>query len=194
MAWYPGMDGGKALGELLFGDANFSGKLPITWPARWDDEPVFASGTTTPMDYYLGYRHFDNAKITPLYPFGHGLSYTQFEYANLKVPCSDVSQGGVVEVEADVTNTGMVAGEEVAMLFVSYPETKARRPAKELKGFYRVALDPGQTKRVKIPLRISDLKLWDSGANAWKIESGTVQVSVGPSAADLPLHDSFSVR
>lgn len=194
MAWYPGMDGGRALGELLFGDKSFSGKLPITWPKRWEDEPVFSTGTTTSMDYHLGYRHFDKNDVAPLFPFGHGLSYTKFAYSNLQVPCSDVTVGGVVEVSVEVENQGMRAGDESVLLFVSYPKTTARRPAKELKGFYRVSLDPGQKKRVKIPVRVSDLKYWDMGASSWKVETGEVKVMVGPNAAELSLSDSFTVR
>jgi beta-glucosidase len=194
MAWYPGMDGGNALGELLFGAAAFSGKLPITWPKRWEDEPVFSSGATTAMDYYLGYRYFDSKAIEPLFPFGHGLSYTTFEYKNLQLPCSDASKDSVVQVGVEVSNTGAVRGDEIAFLFVSYPQTTQRRGLKELKGFYRVSLDPGQTKRITIPLRISDLKYWDMAQNRWNIESGPVQVSVGPSAARLPLTDTFLVN
>jgi beta-glucosidase len=97
-------------------------------------------------------------------------------------------------VKVDITNTGSVAGDEVAFLFVSYPGSAARRPAKELKGFYRVSLSPGQTKRVTIPLRVSDLKYWNTSANAWAVESGTVQIMVGPSSADLPLQDTMTVK
>jgi beta-glucosidase len=194
MAWYPGQDGGNALGQLLFGDAAFSGTLPITWPRRWEDEPPFSSGTTTAMDYYLGYRHFDVKAIEPLFPFGHGLSYTSFEYKNLSVPCSTASKDAVVQVALEVSNTGAKAGDEIVFLFVSYPATRARRPLKELKGFYRVSLEPGQTKRVTIPLRVSDLKYWDMAANRWNIESGPVKVMVGSSAARLPLEDTFTVE
>lgn len=193
MAWYPGMVGGEALGKLLFGDASFSGKLPITWPKRWEDEPVFNAGSTTAMDYYLGYRHFDLKGIEPLYPFGHGLSYTTFEYKNLQVPCSDAAKDAVVQVGVDVSNTGTVKADEIILLFVSYPGTKARRPIKELKGFYRVSIDPGVTKHVTIPLRVSDLKYWDQAANRWNIESGPVKVMVGGSAARLTLEDTFTV-
>jgi beta-glucosidase len=193
MAWYPGMVGGKALGALLFGDENFSGKLPISWPKRWEDLPTFSSPGTTVMDYYLGYRRFDHEAIEPLYPFGHGLSYTAFEYSNLQLPCTDVTKQGVVDVRVDVKNTGAVAGDEVVLLFVSYPESKARRPQKELKGFYRVSLSPGQTKQVTIPLRVSDLKYWDMTASKWVVESGTLKVHVGPSAASLPLSETVPV-
>ncbi len=194
MAWYPGMDGGRALGELLFGDASFSGKLPISWPNKWTDEPTFNGGTTTQMDYYLGYRYFDKNKVTPLFPFGHGLSYTTFLYRYLQVPCSDVTKKGVVNIQADVTNTGKVKGDEVSFLFVSYPNTTARRPVKELKGFHRVSLDPGQTKRITFPVRVSDLKYWDGATNAWQVESGPVAIMVGPSSADLPLKDTMIVK
>jgi beta-glucosidase len=199
MAWYPGMVGGTALGKLLFGDANFSGKLPITWPKSLADEPTFAdpSGRTT-MDYYLGYRWFDNKGTQPLYPFGYGMSYTTFTYSNLQVPCSTVNQDGLVNVQVDVTNTGTAKGDEVVFLFVSYPNTKARRPAKELKGFYRVSLEAmgtaGNSKRITIPLRVSDLKYWDMGMSKWVVESGAVKVMVGGSSATLPLSDTFMVN
>jgi len=194
MAWYPGMVGGRAIGELLFGAKNFSGKLPITWSAVADFPPFRDSGAATKMDYDLGYRHFDRKNITPLYPFGHGLSYTKFEYSNLAVPCSTVTKNGVVEVKVNVSNTGMVAGDETAMLFVSYPMSAARRPVRELKGFYRVSLEAGQTKQITIPLRIADLKYWDMTSNSWVVESGPVQIQVGPNARTLPLMDTVTVN
>jgi beta-glucosidase len=205
MAWYPGMTGGKALGSLLMGDANFSGKLPLTWPASWNDEPEFANASgTTAMGYYLGYRWFDQpGKAKPLFPFGAGLSYSTFSYSNLQVPCSDVAKDGVVNVTVDVANTGTQPGDEVVFLFVSYPSAGAvRRPVKELKGFTRVTLaapDPtnpsnGSAKRVTIPLRVKDLKYWDMTSNAWAVQTGPVQVMVGPSSDKLTLMDTFTVK
>jgi beta-glucosidase len=194
MAWYPAQDGGKALGELLFGDANFSGKLPVTWPKAWADEPTFNAGTSTNMDFYVGYKYFDHYNKAPLYPFGYGLSYTSFKYEFLGVPCSDVTKGGVVNVTAQITNTGTVAGDEVAFLFVSYPGSKVRRPVKELKGFHRVTLAPGVAKRITFPLRISDLKYWDTTSNSWQVESGTVQIMVGGSSTSLPLMDTMVIK
>lgn len=194
MAFYPGMEGGTALGELLFGDKNFGGKLPVTWPASWNDEPVFSSGTTAAMDYNLGYRYFDQKGLAPLYPFGHGLSYANFEYKNLRVPCSDATSGGVVDVAVEVTNTAGIRGDEIVMVFVAYPQSKVRRSPKELKGFYRVSLEPGQTKRVTVPLRVADLKFWDTASSSWQIESGPVQVLVGPNAGQLTLKDTFTVQ
>ena len=187
MAWYPGQVGGKALGRLLFGDANFSGKLPFSWPASEADEPTFASTSgTTPMDYYLGYRWFDNQGKTPLRSFGYGLSYTTFTYSNLQVPCSTVAKDGVVNVTVDVANNSSVAGDETVFLFVSYPGTTARRPAKELKGYRRVSLAAkgtvGDAKRVTIPLRVKDLKYWNMTSSQWVVETGAVKVIVAPSA------------
>jgi len=194
MAWYPGQQGGAALGQLLFGKASFSGKLPFTWPAQLSDEPAFSQGNQEQMGYYVGYQYFDNMNIKPLYPFGHGLSYTTFQYENLFVPCSTVTQNGVVNVTADIQNTGTMAGAETAFLFVSYPNAPARRPAKELKGFFRVTLAPGETRRVTFPIRVADLKYWDSNANAWAPPSGAVNIMVGPSSDNLPLTGSTTVQ
>jgi beta-glucosidase len=194
MAWYPGQDGGHALGDLLFGNANFSGKLPVTWPNSWNDEPAFtgANGQTT-MGYYVGYKYFDQMGTAPLYPFGYGLSYTTFTYANLEVPCSTVTTGSVVNVQADVTNTGTVDGDEVSFLFVSYPNTAQRRPKKELKGFHRATIKAGETVRITIPLRVEDLKYWDTTSHSWKWENGPVEIMVGGSSAQLPLTDTMTV-
>jgi beta-glucosidase len=198
MAWYPGQDGGRALGQLLFADAgaNFSGKLPVTWPVSWNDEPQFAdSSSTTKMDYYVGYSFFDNAGKKPLFPFGYGLSYTTFKYEYIAVPCSSVTKNGVVEVQVAVTNTGPVAGDEVSFLFVSYPSsTMPRRPLKELKGFHRGTIDPGKTLQFTIPLRVSDLRYWDDGSKAWQVQSGAYQIQVGPSSDNLPLKDTLTVQ
>jgi len=193
MAWYPGMVGGTALGQLLFGQVNFSGKLPISWPNALSDLPTFNGGASTTMDYYLGYRYFDHAAKTPLYPFGYGMSYTSFAYSNLVVPCGTTTKNSVVNVSVDVTNTGTVAGDEVVMLFVSFPNTTARRSVKELKGFARVTLAAGAKQTVTIPVRVSDLKYYDN-TNGWTVESGTVKVMVGGSSASLPLSDTFTVN
>ncbi len=196
MAWYPGQQGGDALGQLLFGKANFSGKLPFTWPAQWTDEPPFASGTLTDS-YYIGYAWFDNMKIKPLYAFGYGMSYTKFAYSNLSIPCSSVTSSAVVPVTVDITNTGTVQGDETAFLFVSYPQSppNVRRPLKQVKSFARVSLMPGETQRVSLPVRVADLKYWDMVVtNSWQPASGPVQVLVGPSSDNLPLTATFNVQ
>jgi beta-glucosidase len=145
------------------------------------------------MDYYLGYRYFDHAgtALTPAsgsFPFGYGLSYTQFTYHDLQVPCSTVNKDGTVDVSVQVTNTGTVAAPETVFLFVSYPgSANANRSGatyKELKGYRRTpAIPAGQTATIPIHLRVKDLKYWDTGSSSWKVESGTVKVYVAPSSA-----------
>ncbi len=181
MAWYGGMRVGEALGQLLWGQANFGGKLPISW-GRYSDYPVFKApkGATT-ADYFLGYRYFDKFGITPVLPFGHGLSYTTFAYSNLQIGCSGASEGAVIPVYVDVTNTGTMAGDEIVFLFASFPNSKASRRTtiKELKGFTRVSLNPGEKKQVMIPVRLKDLDYFDQTTNKWVVEDGPVTFMVG---------------
>jgi beta-glucosidase len=179
---------------------SFSGKLPITWPAALADLPPFSGNggnpQTTEMSYYLGYRWFDTQGKVPLFPFGHGLSYTTFEYSNLYVPCTTVTAGGVVKVQVDVKNTGAWDGEEVVFAFVGFPgSTVPKRVAgyKELKGFQRALIKAGEAVRVTIPIRVSDLWYWDDASKSQKVAPGEVQVLVGGSSASLPLTGSFTV-
>jgi beta-glucosidase len=143
------------------------------------------------MDYYVGYRYYDNSGKTPKFAFGYGLSYTQFAYSNLVVPCGTASRSAVVNVSVDVTNSGTVAGDEVVFLFTSYPGATGKRPTKELKGFARVSLAAGAKQTVTIPLRVSDIKFWD-GNGPWSYPS-SVKVMVGPSSDKLQLSDTFTV-
>lgn len=208
MAWYPGQRGGEALGDLLWGQVggvsyNFGGKLPFTW-SKLSDYDLFngagnsASGSTV-FHYYAGYRWFDNKAITPTFAFGYGLSYTTFEYRKLQLGCSSMSQGAVLPVYVNVANTGTVPGDEVVMVFVSFPDTTARRPAKELKGFARVSLQPGEEKQVEIPVRLSDLDYFQVDPNNpsgghWVVESGPIQIMVGGSSTNLPLMATVNVN
>jgi beta-glucosidase len=194
MAWYPGERAGEALARLLFGQANFAGRLPVTWPTSLDQFPAFSEGDTTVMDYYLGYRWFDERGLEPLYAFGYGLSYSAFEYERLHIPCADVSSDGLIQIEVDVRNVAGPAGDEVVQVYASYPDTTARRSVKELKGFARIRLEPGEGKRVNIPLRIRDLKYWDMNVNDWVIEKGPVLLQVGPSSDNLPLSQTVTVN
>jgi beta-glucosidase len=200
MAWYPGMQGGTALGRLLFGDVNFTGKLPVTWDTTVSHWPVFAgtpggASTDTTMGYYVGYQYFDTngTALTPSqgsFPFGYGLSYTTFRYENLQVPCTTVPPDGIVPVTVDVFNQSPVAGSETVFLFVQYPRSSVSNRAgasyKELKGFYRVSLaamgTSGDGKRITIPVRVKDLRYWNTSTNAWATEAGTVKVIVAPNA------------
>ena len=189
MAWYPGMVGGEAMGILLFGQANFSGKLPFTW-SKLADFGLFNGGGTTNFDYYLGYRLFDKKQMTPLFPFGYGLSYTTFDYRRVQLGCSDMSKGALLPVVVNVANTGKVAGDEVVMVFVAFPETQARRSIKELKGFARVHLEAGEERQVTVPIRLSDLDYFQPDSPSattgkWVVESGNIQILVGGSSATL---------
>lgn len=187
MAWYPGQLGGVALGQLLFGQVNFSGKLPVTWSTVASDWPVFSvtGQTTTEMSYYLGYRWFDKYAKKPLYPFGHGLSYTTYRYENVVVPCNDVKPDANIPVTVDVFNTGEMDGDEIVMVFVRFLDPApagVQRSIKELKAFRRVNLTKGQGKRVTIDLRASDLKVYDPTSKTMKVPTGRVQILVGPSS------------
>jgi len=197
MAWYPGMVGGRAIGDLLMGVANFSGKLPMTWPKNWSDEPTFTDGAGVDVPYDHGYRHFDRNGLTPLFPFGFGLSYTTFAYDSLQLGCSDITRGGVLPVVVNVSNPGTVPGDEVIFVFTSFEgatrNSEHPAPVKELKAFYRVHLEPNEAKQVTIPLRMSDLKYWDTSTGSWAVDTGTLNIQVGPNAANLPLTASVPV-
>jgi beta-glucosidase len=199
MAWYPGQRGGAALAKLLWGKSNFSGKLPFTWAKNQGDYDTWNGNGTTTFNYYVGYGWFDYMKITPLFPFGYGLSYTTFDYRKLQLGCSDMSKGAVLPVVVNVANTGSVAGDEVAMVWVSYPETTARRRAKELKGFARVHLEAGEEKQITIPVRLSDLDYFQVDApgattGKWVVESGNIKIMVGGSSTSMPLSQTVLVH
>ena len=192
MAWYPGMVGGDAMGRLLWGQYqgdqyNFSGKLPFTW-GRLGDYPQFTGDNkTTNADYYLGYRYFDKNNITPVFPFGYGLSYTSFEYSNLQIGCTEMSQGAVMPVYVNVKNTGDRPGDEVVFLFASFPNSTATRRTtiRELKGFARVNLAAGQEKQIMIPVRLKDLDYYDQDKGQWVVESGAITIGVGGDPSHL---------
>ena len=188
------MEGGTAIASLIFGDINFSGRLIQTWPKRDEDEPLFGNHQDeTEFNFYHGYRHFDHNKIEPLYPFGFGLSYTSFEVSNLVVPCSTVSAAGKLNVTVDVKNKGKVAGAEIVQAYVGYPDSTARRPAKELKGFARVELKPGESKTVTISIRVEDLAYYDEKSSAWIVENLKHRLMVGHNANNLPLTGEFTI-
>jgi beta-glucosidase len=194
MAWYPGMEGGNALGELIFGDHNFSGKLIQTWPIALEDEPLFGNHQDeTKFEYFHGYRHFDAKGIEPLFPFGFGMSYTTYEYSNLSVPCDVVTEGGRLAVSFDVKNTGTVDGAEVAQVYVGYPNSDQGRPKVELKGFARVEIKAGETKTVEVALKVADLAYYDAGKGRWVVEHLQHTVNVGPNARSFPLTATFEV-
>jgi beta-glucosidase len=184
MAWYPGMEGGRALADLLLGRSVPSGKLPCVFP-RSDSQLPFFDRDATSIEYglYHGYRLMDRLGHRPAFPFGFELSYTTFEYRNLELDRDIVGGDGTLRVSVDIANTGAVTGEEVAQLYVGYDESRVERPVKELKGFIRVRLEPGETRRVTLALPARRLAYYDEGQAGWVVESVAYPVYVGPSSA-----------
>jgi len=186
--FYPGQEGGNAFAALLFGDQNFSGKLPFTVAKSPDDYPAFQN--TTPgdatVDYFHGYRKIEHDAKTPRFWFGFGMSYTKYTYGDVKVLCSaGITADGALNVEIPVTNAGTVAGEEIVQLYIGYPSTKQRRPTKELKAFKRVKLGPGEMQAVQFSVPARDMAYW--GTDGWKVETGMHNVLIGPSADPMTL-------
>ncbi|GAB4245572.1 MAG: glycoside hydrolase family 3 N-terminal domain-containing protein [Acidobacteriota bacterium] len=188
MAWYFGMEGGRALPRVLFGDVNPSGRLPFTIPTDETQLPPFDPyAPEVEYGYYHGYTLLDKTGQTPAFPFGYGLSYTQFEYANLQVAAPEVGVGDVIRVSVDVSNVGARAGKEVVQLYVGFENSTVERPIRLLRGFAKVALAPGETKRVELEVPVRDLAYYDPDSGEWKVEAVTYPVFVGPSsrAGDL---------
>jgi beta-glucosidase len=185
-SWFPGEEGGTALAEVLLGDTNPSGRLPATFERRFEDNPVHDSYYTEPgtkrivykEGLFVGYRGYEKNGTKPLFAFGHGLSYTTFGFGELTITPAK-SADGKVEVSFDVTNTGSRAGAEVAQLYVSEKAPKVPRPAKELKGFAKVQLKPGETKRVTIALDPRSFSYYDVRSKQWRAEAGTFEILVG---------------
>lgn len=200
-AWYPGQEGGRALAQLLFGDFSPSGKLPVTFERRIEDGAAYrnyAPDAEGKISYregvFLGYRHFDKAGTRPLFPFGHGLSYTQFKYGNLALTPDVVAVDGVVTVAFDLTNQGKREGAEVAQVYVGDRHAPVPRPPKELKGFAKVKLGPGQTKRVQIELNRRAFSYFDDKAMQWKAAPGEFDILVGSSAQQIELRGKTTLK
>jgi beta-glucosidase len=177
-AWYPGQAGGQAIADVLFGDYNPAGRLPVTFYRDVKDLPPFE-------DYAMQGRTYRFFEGTPLYPFGHGLSYTTFRYARLRASAPTLADGGRVTVSVDVTNTGPRAGDEVVQLYVRHLGSRVSRPRKELRGYRRVALRPGETRTVSFPLEARSLAYWDAAADRWVVESGPIELQAGASSEDV---------
>ena len=217
--WYPGQEGGTAIADVLFGKHDPEGKLPVSFDRSWEENPSYKeyypiSGADTslhvtevgrpPVDYVIphvkyndklmvGYRYWTTTGKHPLFPFGFGLSYTTFAFSKLEAPAS-ATAGSSFEVSFDVTNTGGVAGAEVAQLYVSDPSAKVERPERELKGFEKITLAPGETKRVTLSLDARSFSYWDEGAHKWTIDPGKFVIRVGDSSENTPLHADVTLN
>jgi len=200
--WYPGQQGGTALAEILFGAVNPSGRLPATFERRREDNPSFANyypeGDSVRVVYkegiFVGYRGYEHTGVKPLFPFGYGLSYTTFKYANLSVAAAaNSSTGARYTVSFDLTNTGGRAGAEVAQVYVTDDHSKIARPAKELKGFAKVALQAGETRHVAIDLDSRAFAYFEPASKQWHIAGGNFGILVGRSTEEIVLKGSVAV-
>jgi len=218
-AWYPGMEGGYALADILFGDITPSGKLPVTFPKKLSDSPAHVSERTFPgvivestepdKDHpdhkwkdrkvyyderiYVGYRHFDTKDVEPLFPFGYGLSYTTFKLDNLKVSKKTITKDDILIISLDITNTGSRDGAEVVQLYVQDLQCSVDRPVKELKGFQKVALNPGEKKNISMELLHKDLQFYDVKSHQWIAEKGKFKILVGTSSRDIKCEEEFEL-
>ncbi|QHI69799.1 glycoside hydrolase family 3 C-terminal domain-containing protein [Tichowtungia aerotolerans] len=198
-SWYNGESAGTAVGRILFGDVNPSGRLPFTWPSHLEETPAHAVGSQTADDIYyneriyVGYRYYDKQSIQPQFPFGHGLSYTSFTYDNLTVePSKDKDYPLTASVT--VKNTGAVSGKETVQVYVSDPESSVDQPVKELAGFAKVDLKPGESKSVSIPLHWTAFQFFDPVSRVWKFEPGEFRIIAARSAEDLQMSIMISVN
>jgi beta-glucosidase len=202
-AWYPGQEGGTALAEILFGDTNPSGRLPVTFERRWEDNPVhdsyYPEANTKRVVYkegvFVGYRGYEHNGTKPLFPFGFGLSYTTFKYSNLSIKpiANNDSSGPRFEVSFDVQNTGTREGADVAQVYVGDTQTKVPRPGKELKGFVKVNLRPGETKKASVILDSRSFAYYDVNTKQWRVEPGDFKVLVGRSSEQIELNGKLTL-
>ncbi|MHA1291868.1 MAG: beta-glucosidase family protein [Promethearchaeota archaeon] len=223
-AWYAGMEAGNAIADILFGNINPSGKLPVTFPKKIADSPAHKSFRTYPglkrwesikegdvvvkhkyikinydhedkvyydEDILVGYRYFDTKNIEPLFPFGHGLSYTTFDYSNLKIDKKKISGNEELKIMVDIKNTGNLDGAEVVQLYLQDVECSVKRPLKELKRFKKIFLKSGQKETILFSLKKEDLSFFDEQSKSWKAEKGLFKVLIGSSSRDIRLEGEF---
>ncbi|TAH66218.1 MAG: glycosyl hydrolase, partial [Anaerolineaceae bacterium] len=190
-AYLSGQAVGGACVDILFGDVNPSAKLPETFPIKLEDNPsyLYYIGEKDVVEYkegiFVGYRYYDKKKMDVLFPFGHGLSYTTFEYSNLRLSSDKIKDNETVNVSVDITNTGKLMGKEVVQLYVSDKESTVIRPVKELKGFAKVKLEPGETKTVEFMLGKRAFAYWNTNIHDWHVETGDFEIMIGKSSRDI---------
>ncbi len=199
-AWYPGQEGGTALAEILFGTVNPSGRLPATFERRWQENPAhdyyYPTTGSNRIAYqegvFVGYRGYERRGVKPQFPFGHGLSYTTFRYGDLAIRPTN-ADGASCEVSFTVTNTGTRAGAVVPQLYVGDPKSTVPRPPKELKGFTKVRLEPGESRKVTLALHMRSLAFYDAAAGQWRAEAGAFQILIGDSSEQIALKGEFEL-
>lgn len=200
-AYLPGMGGGQALADILFGRVNPSGKLPLTFPRFLRDCPAYGNfpGEYGQVNYgeglYVGYRYYDKRVLEPLYPFGFGLSYTTFDIESVEMPDSvNLEAESAVQVYIQIKNTGHCFGKEVIQIYVEDVQCRLERPVKELKGFTKVALEPGEVKTVKISLHKKAFSFYDTRLGAWVVEPGIFVIHVGTSSRDIVVSQDIRIQ
>jgi beta-glucosidase len=193
-AWYPGTEGGNAVADVLFGDVNPGGKLPVSWPRAAGQEPLYYNHNLThePEDRPNFTSRYWDLSSKPLYPFGYGLSYTTFKFANVRLSESSIKRDDSTEVSVDVTNTGSVPGDAVAQVYIHQRSGSASRPVRQLKGFRRINLKPGESQTLKFPLGKDELQFWSPQAKEWVVEPATFDVWAGEDST-ANLHAEFVV-
>jgi len=194
MAWYPGQQGGLAIADVLFGDVNPSGRLPVSFARAESDLPEFddASPEVT-YGYFHGYRWLDREGLEPRWPFGFGLAYTTYEYANLALESSRIGRGETLRASVEVTNTGTVPGRETVQLYVGARGSRVERARWDLRDFAQVPLEPGETRTVRLQVPVNDLAFYDVAAGVWEVEAISYEVAVGPDSRELPLRAEVEV-
>jgi beta-glucosidase len=193
-AWYPGTEGGNAVADVLFGDVNPGGKLPVSWPRVAGQEPLYYNHNLThePEDRPAFTSRYWDLSSKPLYPFGYGLSYTTFKFDNVRLTRTSIKSGDATEVDVDVTNTGSTAGDAVGQVYIHQRAGSASRPVRQLKGFQRVMLKPGETQTLKFSLGKDELQFWSPQTKAWGVEPGTFDVWAGDDST-ASLHAELTV-
>lgn len=198
-AWYPGQECGNAIADVLFGDVNPSGKLPQTFPVRLQDNPAFLNypGENGHVHYgermFVGYRWYDARLTAPLFPFGFGLSYTTYVYGEVQLGVEEIAPGQTLTAEIEITNAGDVEGKEIVQLYIHDRMSRLSRPEKELKGFQKVELESGETKRVTFTIDRSALAYWDDRDHLWIAEAGKFDVLIGRSASKIESQATFTL-
>jgi beta-glucosidase len=200
-SWYGGQAGGRAIAEILLGDVNPSGHLPVTFERRAQDNPTYNNyypeGDSKRVVYkegiFVGYRGYEHDHVKPLFPFGYGLSYTTFEFSDLAVKADSAGENPQVTVTFNVKNTGDRAGAEVAQVYVSDGHSKEPQPERQLKGFERVKLGAGESKQVSVTLDARSFAWWDVEKKSWVIDPGKFGIHVGDSVDDLKLNGTVEL-
>ena len=194
-AWYPGTEGGNAVADVLFGDVNPGGKLPVSWPRTAGQEPLYYNHNLThdPEDRPSFTSRYWDLSTKPLYPFGYGLSYSTFKFSNLRLSKERMKAEQSTEVQVDVTNTSTAAGDAVAQIYIHQQAGSASRPVRQLKGFRRITLQPGETQTLKFPLGKEELKFWSPQTKAWGVEPGVFDVWAGEDST-ASLHTELVIQ